>query len=1288
MTKSHASHRAPKSVRARGYAALLLTGTALAGMPLSSSAQAQTWNGTVSTDWFTTGNWSTNAVPTSAAPVTIDTTSPHATVIGTSAATSGSVDVGQSLTGALTISGGGSLNALGSVHLGLNTGASGTVTVTGAGSSLTESGTLEVGYLGTGVLRVQNGAAVQADSATVGFVGNGLATVDGAGSSLLVLNGLAVGGAASGALTVSNGGALLTNSATFICLNANDVGSITVTGANSTWTSASSTVVGQSGTGALYVSNGGVVSGAVAVLGRGGATATGFATVDGAGSAWHSSLDLVVGDAGGGVLTVSNGGSVTNFNGVIGNQAGSVGSATVDGAGSTWASNGLLSVASSGTGTLTVSNGGAVSSNGASVGDLAGSNGTLTVTGTGSTLTSTGVGNQVIIGNSGTGSLQIAHGGVVNDAFGLIGNNMGGIGSASVDGLGSQWNNTGYLAVGAAGGGSLTILNGGVVMDGAGGFIGTAAGSTGSVSVTGTNSTWLNAGAIMVGNSGTGTLTVANGGTVGSDGGTVGNFAGSSGSVTVTGANSGWAGGAGDVTVGAYGTGSMLVSNGGRVSNANAFLGQFAGSTGTATVDGAGSSWTNAGILEVGIGGNASVTISNGGAVVAVASFLGPSIGAVGTVNVTGAGSAFLISTNIRIANVGTGSLTVANGGTVSAGGSITIASGVGSTGTLNIGADAASAAAAPGTVTTPSIVFGAGSGSINFNHTSAGYAFAPTVSGAGTINQIAGNTILGNNFSAFTGVTNVTGGRLAVNGSLAGSTVTVSGGTLGGTGTVGSTTVNGGTLAPGNSIGTLAVQGNLAFTSAGHYSVEVSPTAADLTNVTGTATLGGATVNASFGPGSYVAKQYTIVNAAGGVSGIFASIVNTNLPSGFMSSLSYDANDVYLNLGLGFTQYSGLNVNQQNVANALTNYFNTNGGIQAAFGSLTPAGLTQVSGELATGSQQSTYDAMGMFLGVMMDPSDRRGEAAISSTASQYADVGRESAAYAMMSNKAPPAASFERRWSTWGAGFGGGRTTSGDSALGSNSATGRAYGVAVGADYLLAPSTLAGFAMAGGGTNFNVANGGSGRSDLFQVGMYARHTIGPAYVTAALAYGWQDITTDRTVTAAGIDQLHAEFKANAWSGRLEGGYRFVAHGVGFTPYAAGQFTTFDLPNYAEQAIVGSNIFALAYNAKTVTDTRSELGLRTDRSFVMQDGVLTLRGRAAWAHDFNPDRTIAATFQTLPGASFVVNGAAMAADSALVTGTVEKKWLNGWSAAGTFEGEFSNVTRSYAGKGVVRYAW
>jgi uncharacterized protein with beta-barrel porin domain len=85
---------------------------------------------------------------------------------------------------------------------------------------------------------------------------------------------------------------------------------------------------------------------------------------------------------------------------------------------------------------------------------------------------------------------------------------------------------------------------------------------------------------------------------------------------------------------------------------------------------------------------------------------------------------------------------------------------------------------------------------------------------------------------------------------------------------------------------------------------------------------------------------------------------------------------------------------------------------------------------------------------------------------------------------------------------------------------------------------------------------------------------------------------------------------------------------------------------------------------------------------------VLTLRGRLAWAHDYNPDRAVSATFQALPGAGFVVNGAAQASDSALTTAAAELKWTNNWTVAATFKGEFSNVTSRYAGKGVVRYAW
>ena len=161
---------------------------------------------------------------------------------------------------------------------------------------------------------------------------------------------------------------------------------------------------------------------------------------------------------------------------------------------------------------------------------------------------------------------------------------------------------------------------------------------------------------------------------------------------------------------------------------------------------------------------------------------------------------------------------------------------------------------------------------------------------------------------------------------------------------------------------------------------------------------------------------------------------------------------------------------------------------------------------------------------------------------------------------------------------------------AHGSLPVTSRVYGTAVGADYRFSPNTLAGFAVAGGGTNFSVANGlGSGRSDLFQAGAFLRHTVGPAYLTAALAYGWQDVTTDRTAALAGIDRLRGRFDANSRSGRLEGGYRYATPWMGLTPYAAGQFTAYEVPNYAESVVAGVNTFALNYASKEVTASRSE---------------------------------------------------------------------------------------------------
>ena len=240
--------------------------------------------------------------------------------------------------------------------------------------------------------------------------------------------------------------------------------------------------------------------------------------------------------------------------------------------------------------------------------------------------------------------------------------------------------------------------------------------------------------------------------------------------------------------------------------------------------------------------------------------------------------------------------------------------------------------------------------------------------------------------------------------------------------------------------------------------------------------------------------------------------------------------------------------------------------------------------------------------------------------------------------------------------------------------------YGTAVGADYRFSPDTLAGFALAGGGTNFGVANGGSGRSDLFQAGAFVRHDVGAAYVTGALAYGWQDVTTDRTVTVAGVDRLRARFNANAWSGASKAAIASSRHGSAASALRRtppDNSPRFDLPAYAEQrGRRRQHLCAGLCGSKSVTATRSELGLRTDKSFAMADGDLhAARPRRLGARLQYRSQHRARPSRRCPARPSSSTARRRPADAALTTASAEMKWRNGWSAAATFEGEFSDVT-------------
>ncbi|WP_249151585.1 autotransporter domain-containing protein [Bradyrhizobium liaoningense] len=616
---------------------------------------------------------------------------------------------------------------------------------------------------------------------------------------------------------------------------------------------------------------------------------------------------------------------------------------------------------------------------------------------------------------------------------------------------------------------------------------------------------------------------------------------------------------------------------------------------------------------------------------------------------------------------------------------------------------------------------------------------------GAGTLVLGATNGDGSPSTYAQVGGARIDGGTLEVNGALTGPVVVGTEGRLTGTGSVGTTTVAG-IVAPGQEryagmsalytsapeiftterrAGTLTINGDMAFQPGGAYQVFMGANSLhSQLNVTGNATLENGALQVVLEQGGHwtnFTQPVTVLSAGGGISGRFTDPTINSLflkvvldySNSINPASGAAANSLTLSIQRNDVSFASVAASRNGAAVATVLDAAPDGTrprdfVMLASREVAAKAFDQFSGQAPTGMQQATFNAAGQFMSVLLDPflgnrarnvgsgeaagfapEDNVGPAnAFASADMPRSKLGRN--AFAVAPTKTPPQIDpIASPWSSWVAGFGGTQTTNGNATVGSNTTTSNIYGLAAGADYRLSADTLLGFALGGGATSFSIANGfGSGRSDLFQAGAFVRHNFQAAYFAGALAYGWQDIATDRTVTISGGDHLRAQFNANVLSGRIEGGYRFATPWVGLTPYAAAQTTTAYLPAYAEQVIVGTGMAALNYAAKDAASSRTELGFRTDGSFAIRDAILTLRGRAAWAHDFDTDRAIAATFQTLPGASFVVNGAAPSHDAALTTASAELTLRNGISLAGTFEGEFSSVTRSYAGKGILRYQW
>jgi autotransporter-associated beta strand protein len=587
-------------------------------------------------------------------------------------------------------------------------------------------------------------------------------------------------------------------------------------------------------------------------------------------------------------------------------------------------------------------------------------------------------------------------------------------------------------------------------------------------------------------------------------------------------------------------------------------------------------------------------------------------------------------------------------------------------------------------------------------------YTFDGAISGPGQVVQFGVGTTTLTGTNTYSGPTHVLGGELIVNGSIANSSLTAVGygAALSGTGTVGALTIGyGGLFAPGSgaSGGFMTVAGDLTFNPGSTYLVTLNGAASTAAQVQGTASLAGTTVAAAYAPGSSPKTKYTILTATGGGLGganQFSGLVSS-LPVGFKESLSYDNNDIYLNLSANLGGGVLLPYNQQGVANALSLYFNAGGFLPPNFltlfnlnASTLPSTLATLTGEASTGTEQTSFRVMNQFFDQVFDAATAdgsSGEASSRQAMMRYAEdepLGAPKAITMIMPDAGKsvsvPIVVTRPLWGIWANSFGGYSYLSGDPySVGSHSFSGSAFGLASGIDYRPTPGATLGLALAGGGANWGLAQGlGGGQDDFMQASLYGQMRFGSAYVASAVAFGnhWMDASRSASSYA-----LTSNFQSQNYAGRIEAGLRDVAL-LGFSPYVAAQEQVFVMPGFNEKDPTASG-FALSYWGRYFTDARAEVGARFERAIAaFGPATLALRGRAAYVHDWVSESTLAAVFAVLPGTGFGVEGARLARNAAVISLGPELRMPGDTTLFAKFDGELSDRGQAYFGR--VGFRW
>lgn len=511
---------------------------------------------------------------------------------------------------------------------------------------------------------------------------------------------------------------------------------------------------------------------------------------------------------------------------------------------------------------------------------------------------------------------------------------------------------------------------------------------------------------------------------------------------------------------------------------------------------------------------------------------------------------------------------------------------------------------------------------------------FAGDFRADGGIVKVGTGTLTLTGTSTSTGYSRVDAGTLRVDGSLAQSPLTVAGGTLAGSGTVGQTTVlAGGTITPGGG-SNLTIASDLLLDAGAVYRVDITPTRSDSLTVANNANLGGATLALGTLSTTDPTGSYVILSAAN-ITGAFA--FDPYDYAFLVPDLDQSATAVTLTIarnGLTFSNIA-LTENQRAAAVALEG-FDPADPVFAALLTANAADARQfyelASGEAHAAATLVSQQAFSIFSGSLRP----------SRPASLGGIIEHRSAGTAVGSALDVGVTAPMATQGGWIAPLGSVGSLAGD---GNGAALNwTAGGLASG--YEVSSATATGHTVVGFGVG-TITSRASMDQRLstiamqgYYAGLYGQWRDGPLWIDGQIAHGANHVSTTRSMEIGGVSRTAtADYWSQTVGAGLEARYEFELANNLFV----GPVGTLDIAWAGHGGAVESGAGSLNQTIAPSDSWKLDTGIGVAARYEMplDDGAnVSVVGKALWQHSFGDSVATQNVSLAGGGGSFIVSGA------------------------------------------------